>query len=694
MLHFSRKKGAAAYFALFTTFVCGSSLGQTKDADIERITTTATRVASDVFSLPVSVSIVSESQLNQLSSTHIQETLSTIAGANFHRGNGQEYLPALRSQVLSGAGACGGLLTLEDGIPLRAAGFCNINELFEAHTELAERIDVLKGPGSAFYGSNAIHGVVNVITRNAIDNGEWGSLELGSFGYKRAKLSAGAETKQGGIGMNVSITRDSGYRDDESVMQEKVNLHSRFETDDLRVSNGLTYTNLDQKTAAYITGFEAYKDDDIAQQNFDPEAYRKARSLRAWSRWDWAISSQSSLTFTPYLRVQSMDFRMHFLPGDPYEQNEQDSVGLLTAWRHVLNDSLSITVGADTEVTDGALRQFQPNPTSGSAFLQATVPQGLHYDYQVDATMLSPYAHVEWQQESWLFSVGLRYEKMRYEYDNLMLDGRSREDGSQCGFGGCRYSRPGDRTDSFSNLSPKLGVSYAVSESVRIYGNASRGFRAPQATELYRLQRDQQVADLSSVRADNLEVGVKYLTVDSAANVSLYRMEKDNFIFRDSNFFNVSNGHSLHSGIELESWQRLSENWQLTVAATYAIHTYHYDELLDGININGNEMDSAPRWFGTVQLSWAPSDATRVALQWQHMGKYYTDAENLHQYDGHDLLNVYINYTLQKNIMLRLRMTNLTDEDYAERADFTVFSGDRYFPGRPRQIFAGIEYSF
>ena len=42
--------------------------------------------------------------------------------------------------------------------------FANINELFEAHGEVAERIDVIKGPASALYGSNAIHGVINVIT--------------------------------------------------------------------------------------------------------------------------------------------------------------------------------------------------------------------------------------------------------------------------------------------------------------------------------------------------------------------------------------------------------------------------------------------------------------------------------------------------------------------------------------------------
>ena len=95
-------------------------------------------------------------------------------------------------------------------------------------------------------------------------------------------------------------------------------------------------------------------------------------------------------------------------------------------------------------------------------------------------------------------------------------------------------------------------------------------------------------------------------------------------------------------------------------------------------------MDSAPRWFGTAQLSWLPDERWRADLQWQHMGDYFTDAENLHEYEGHDIINAFVSYSLSDALRVIARITNLTDETYAERADFTNFSGDRYFPGRPR----------
>ena len=196
--------------------------------NIERIVTTGSRIVSDNQNAPYPITSISQQQIEQLSPQHIQQALNYVAGAGVQRGNGQEYLPALRSPVLTGAGACGGILAAEDGIPLRAAGFCNINELFEAHSEMAQRIDVVKGPSSLLYGSNAIHGVINVVTPDTTQGGGWLGADYGSYGYARIKVRNGKDFGDSGIGVNASITDDSGYRNGEGVKQEKVNV--RYKT--------------------------------------------------------------------------------------------------------------------------------------------------------------------------------------------------------------------------------------------------------------------------------------------------------------------------------------------------------------------------------------------------------------------------------------------------------------------------------
>ena len=75
--------------------------------EIERIETTSSRIQGNINASGYAVSSISEETLSLLSFQHIQESLNYIAGAGVQRGNGQEYLPALRSPELTGAGACG-----------------------------------------------------------------------------------------------------------------------------------------------------------------------------------------------------------------------------------------------------------------------------------------------------------------------------------------------------------------------------------------------------------------------------------------------------------------------------------------------------------------------------------------------------------------------------------------------------------
>lgn len=657
---------------------------------IERIETTSSRIHRMNDTNGYVVSSISEETLSRVSFQHIQESLNYVAGTGVQRGNGQEYLPALRSPVLAGAGGCGGIFAAEDGIPLRAAGFCNINELFEAHGEMAQRIEVLKGPVSALYGANAIHGVINVVTPDTTYDDGLAAIDVGSYGFSRLKFRKGKDLGNSGIGINASVTRDTGYRDNEGVDQEKVNLRHRFAWAKSSITTGFTYTHLNQDTAGYIEGFESYKNKALAQSNLNPEAFRKASSMRLWSKYKTQSDGNYALSITPYLRKQSMDFRMHFLPGKPLEENAQQGVGVLSQLNYVLSPTFSIDVGIDAEYTEGELLQYQTGETEGSAFLVETVPVGEHYNYDVNAMLVAPFTALTWHQDDWKLSLGARYEQMHYDYTNNMIAGRTRDDGTMCGFGGCRYSRPESAENTFHNFSPKFNASYQYSDQVQFYGGVSRGYRAPQATELYRLQREQQVADLDSVTATNYEVGVKGKTQQGRYVLSLYRMLKDNVIYRNSDFFNVNDGETLHQGVELTVNHGLSDKLSLDFAGTYARHTYEHSQLLGEVDIQGNIIDTAPKVQTNTRLRYVFSDAVTSELEWQYVSRYFTDAENLNEYEGHHLLHARIHYALSSKVSLFARINNLLDVNYAERADFTSFSGPRYFPGRPRNVMLSV----
>ncbi|NND81088.1 MAG: TonB-dependent receptor [Gammaproteobacteria bacterium] len=680
--------------ALLTTIASQSLVA------LEEVAVIGTRIATATSQLPANVSVVDGELLQRLAAAHVQQVLSQVPGVNYQRGNGQESLPSIRSAVLTGAGACGSVLVMEQAIPVRAAGFCNVNELFDTHFEQAAQIEVVRGANSAFYGSNSLTGSINVELPSS--GPDQLALELGPHNYRRLQTAlsyggndhAGDEEGAAQGRLYFTHTDDDGYRDDAGYQQRKFSWRHTLRHGQWEMAAGLTFTDLAQETAGFIVGEESYRDRALSRQNLDPEAFRDTRSLRAWARMSRPVGNME-LTLTPYVRDTSMDFLQHFLPGDPLEQNQQTGVGWQSSLRGTLGERLDWSVGVDAEFTDGELLQSQDRPTEGSAFLRATVPAGIHYDYQVDARQLGAFTHLRWQaSDAVQVLAGLRYEHMRYDYDNLALDGRTRDDGTVCGFGGCRYSRPADRQDSFSHWSPKLEIQWSLSDQWRAHLAVADSFRAPQATELYRLQRRQSVAQLDKVRATSVEAGLRWGSEAQRISLNAYQLKQRNLIIRDSDFFNVDGQRTDSSGVELAAHVQFADAWHVRGAASYARHKYASDQILGGVNINGNEVDTAPHWVGNAAIGWRSGGGFDAELELQHQSGYFLTPENSVRYPGHTLLNLRSSLQIDQSWQAGLRLINLTDTRYAERADFTSFTGHRYFPGEPRAVFADLRWQF
>jgi len=667
--------------ALFSLIACTQV--NASQSFLDEIVVTAVKDSQSLREVNTTIDSLNETELSSIQHTHINEALHRIAGTWISRGNGQEHLTAIRSPVLTGAGSCGAFLMMQDGVSLRAPGFCNVNELFESTSELADRIEVQKGPGSDIYGSNALHGAVNIITPSPIADLRRARLEAGPDEYLRAKISVSSDNTR----IDVSGTTDGGYKDDSGFDQQKLLLKHLGELSDWRTTTTFSYTNLNQETAGFVQGSEAYKDAGLRRDNPNPEAYRDARSLRLLSRFD-RDTDQGSVAITPYFRSSRMEFLQHFLPGQAIEENGHDSIGLQTLWTGLEG---RLHVGAEIDYTRGFLEEFQPTATQGPAFLVATIPAGRHYDYDVDALSLGIFARYRQDlTEDLSLTWGLRLQQTEYDYDNRMLDGRTRDDGTPCGFGGCRFSRPADREDRFTDISPRLGFIYSIDADRQLYGSASRGFRAPQATELYRLQASQDVARIDSVELDALELGYRAAAEQFTYSVAVYAMQKDNFIFRDTSRQNVDNGETRHHGIEFSLNTDLSDTLAASLAFTWAEHEYANDPQLSATPLDGNEIDTAPSTLGSATLNWQASENLKVELEWVHVGSYYQDPQNQQEYEGHDLLHLRTHWRLSERTNLSARVMNLTDEDYAERADFG-FGNDRYFIGTPLSVFVGVQ---
>lgn len=621
--------------------------------------------------------------------THPAELAARLPGTWISRGSGQEQLTAIRSPVLTGPGACGAFLWLEDGIPIRPAGLCNLNQLFEVDSGQLQALEVLRGPGSAVHGSNALHGVLDLRSRAPGQGpGRWLALDAGGDAYRRLRSAIDLDRGDAAWRAEASAVDSGSFRRDEGYRHHHARLGAHWPQAPGAPRLQLALARLRQDTAGFVAGFDSYRDA-RRRDNANPEAFRDGDALRLWGQWQFARGEDGQWTLRPYLRRDRQAFLQHFILGQPREENGSRSAGLQLHWRQGALDA-----GIDLEWARGTLLEVQAAaPGSGSAQQREIRPAGRHYDYRVTVRQAAVFVqHERALACDWRLQSGLRLEGLRYRYDNRMAAGNRREDGSACGFGGCLFNRPDDRRDRFGDWNAQLGLLHPLAGG-EAFARIARAFRFPQAGELYRLQRGQDVADLDSERLDGIEAGWRRAGVRGRLELSAYAYDKRRSILRDAEGFTLGDGRSTHRGVELEFARQLAEHWQLQGNAAWSRHRYAFDrQLAGGESVRrGHEVDTAPRHLGGLRLRRDEARGGAIELEWQHLGGYFLDAGNRARYPGHDLLHLRWQRPLRRHWTLSARLHNLTGRRYAERADF-AFGDYRYFPGAGRTLLLGIEW--
>jgi outer membrane receptor protein involved in Fe transport len=628
---------------------------------VDRLVVRAKAPQRPAFDAPISVSVIEEDITGFLSPRAPAELLNRAAGVGVQAGSGREHLTSIRSPVLTGGAGAGSFLFLSDGVPLRAPGFANVNGLFHAGFAFADRVVVVRGPGDVGYGSGALHGAIDVRTPAPGASPREAVLSAGSFDRYRATL----QTAGGGAAFGLNVLSDGGYR----AASGALDIHGRFAAEIAGGTLRVAYHHLEQETAGYILGDDAFEDDALRRSNPNPEAFRDSRHLLASFERPFRIGAWEGQV-KPFIRAADMEFRLHFLPGDALEENEHTSLGVQTQAFRQIGSDLELALGFDADASEGELREFQEAPTVFSFV------QGLHYDYVVQSLDLAPFAKATYALSDRIeVEGGVRYTSTFYDYDN-------RTDTGVVG----RFRRPGDREDSFGALTGKLAAFFELTPAQGAYASLSRGARAPQTAELYRIQANQDPAGIEPETLDSFELGYRYGGPGSSLAVTAFAMRKQNVFFRDADGFNVTDGETTHLGVEAEAQFDLSPAWSAAFAGTYAEHRYAFDRNVGNASetiTDGDLVDTAPKTLASFRLLYDPAGPWRSEAAVSHVGRYAMDAANTEFYDGHETVDLRLSRDLSERSFATLIVRNLLDERFARRADF-AFGNERFFPGEER----------
>ena len=181
--------------AILSTFPAGVALAEA--SALAEVTVTATREGQLLSETPATVGVIKEKTLREVKPTHPTEIMGQVAGVWVNVTGGEGHQTAIRQPLTTNPV----YLYLEDGVPTRSTGFFNHNALYEVNLPMAGGIEISKGPGSALYGSDAIGGVVNFITRK-----DFQGIEL-MAGASRPRVDGGNRDEAHAI---IGIQGDKG----------------------------------------------------------------------------------------------------------------------------------------------------------------------------------------------------------------------------------------------------------------------------------------------------------------------------------------------------------------------------------------------------------------------------------------------------------------------------------------------------
>lgn len=697
-----------------TGLLCGlSSAGRGDEVlQLGDVTVTGTREAESLAQTPAAVGILKSSAIQFTAPTHPQQLLGQVPGVAIAVTNGEGHTTAIRQPFTTSPL----YLYLEDGIPIRATGFFNHNALYEINLPQAGGVEVIKGPGTALYGSDAIGGIVNILTKAPSLEPEASlSGEAGSFGWYRilGDTSTGMG-KYGGLRAQVNNSHTDGWR--EETAYDRLSGDFRWDYtpagDNALFKTILGVTHIDQQTGANSPLPRADYENDPTKNNFSI-AYRKVDALRFSTDYEKQLDADTLISFTPYMRKNYMDLNGSYnLSFDPrIERTDVWSLGLLAKWRRDFPKIMKarLILGVDVDHSPGTRTEdslIVSSTGSGADRSYNSYTLGARiYDYDVTYESVSPYLHSEISPTERLrLTAGVRYDRINYDMSNNLPAGpvAAVVNGAAKDY----YQIAGASVD-FSHVSPKLGLTYAFDPHTHLYASYNHGFRVPSEGQLFRAGNDSSVTDarikaenalaLKPIKADQYQLGLRGDAAGWKYDVVAYVLTlRDDLVNQRDLATDVTvttnAGKTRHKGIELGLGRTFGRQWRFDTAVSYAKHTY-VDWVTNTADYSGKEMEAAPRWIANTRLAWMPRATTMVQIEWVKIGSYWLEASNspaFGKYEGYDLLNLRVNQEVNTYLTAFARIMNLTDRRYADSASVSA-NTPVYSPGLPRAYYAGIE---
>ena len=591
-----------------------------KSSVIDEVVVTGTRNATDVRHLSQTVSVIDRPVIERSMQSSLLPILTEQVPGLFvtERGVMGYGVSGGAAGSISLRGLSGGnarMMVLIDGHPQYAGIFGHpIADAYQSM--LADRVEVLRGPASVLYGSNAMGGVINIVTRKMHEDGVHTDLHAGYGSYNTVETELTNRIRKGRFGSVVSATynRTDGHRDDMG-----------FEQLGGYVKLGYDITE----------HWNTYADANVIHFNASYPGPESARLVDGYQRITRGVTS--------------------FAIANDYE-NTSGALSVFYNWGdHWINDGYTPSAGETSQ--DGRFNS-NDNMMGVSLYQTARFFEGNRITFGLDWFR---YGGKAWTKYVTGENAGTRSELVDKHEDEVAgyMDFRQN-------IGSLVTFNLGLRVDHHSRVGtewvPQTGLAFHLPHSMEVKASVTKGFRYPILREMYMFPP--QNPDLKPESMWNYEIVLSQTLLGGRLNygINVFYIDGKNLILTlpnpdGSGMLNQNSGKVDNTGVELQTAYHINKTWAVDANYSY-LHMKNPVVAAPEHKLYMGADFSHGRW--------------NVSTGLQYIGGLYTSVGNNETKENFVLWNLRTSFRVSKWMDIWARGENLLAQKYEINAGYPM----------------------
>lgn len=622
-----------------TTVVWGGTAFAAEDLQefaLDDMVVTATRTESKMVDVPVNTTVISAEKIADRHYLDVADVLKDVPGANVLDTGVGAYE---KKVVLNGDERVlvlvdGKRVNIDMGTMSRAS--YDLNQMPDV--SLIERIEVVKGHGGALYGSDAVGGVINIITKK-MDH-SYGKVSMGFGSHQARDAKAMYTIKEGKTGVIVAASKYKQgyheYKDAKTEANKRWPAASTYENEKVSVKLSQELS----ETSNLELGYDFSKFEGVRSYSTKAKSasFSNKKTNDFYAKYDWTVNDKDQGFIQLYRNKYD-----YYNAGDMYETD----TGFEAQQNITLSDNNRLVVGA--------------------SYRKAKALNATSYTAEKSINNKAVFVSDQWEfAPSWTLDAGVRYDK---------------------------HSTAGSKTTWSAGLNKKFD------ENSHAYFNWGQVFKAPTLDDLYYYSvmewgsskyENYGNPNLKPEKGDTWTIGYGTKIADkTSVNISYFQSKLEDAIDWDTTYSangSVSIARNVDkqkkNGMELSVGHELNDNWDLEASYTYirVKNNDHGNGYVRDANYIPNMYRFGVRYHDDL---WNADLFLRGGSGADKSS--YVDSKYM-------TMDMSVAYKATKELSFYAKGYNLLNKAYAESAG--VNGGTYSYPAQGRRFIIGAEYSF